>query len=117
MSEMIERVAKAIRDTNANTIGLTFTELSRAIARAAIEAMREPTQLELYPGVSAYIKVEQRCRPVAFRAGWNAVIDAALSQNTLHSSSSAEPPRVADAQAGGEASPPVVSPPAAQFPE
>ena len=42
MTEMIERVAKAIRDTNANTVGLTFNDLSEAMARSAIEAMREP---------------------------------------------------------------------------
>lgn len=43
MSEMIERVAVAIRKVNAETIGLTYTELTREMARAAIAAMREPT--------------------------------------------------------------------------
>lgn len=47
-NEMVERVAKAIRDANSDTpVGSTFTELSEAMARAAIEAMREPT-----PGIT-----------------------------------------------------------------
>jgi len=44
MSEMVERVAEAIRAVNSDTIGLTYTELTTAMARAAIAAMREPTQ-------------------------------------------------------------------------
>lgn len=40
MSGMIERVAEAIRDVNADTVGLSYTELTLAMARAAIEAMR-----------------------------------------------------------------------------
>jgi len=44
MSEMIERVAKALVDADCSAEGLTFKELSRHMARAAIEAMREPTE-------------------------------------------------------------------------
>lgn len=60
MSEdMVERVAKAIRDTNANTVGLTFTELSEAMARAAIEAMREPTPEMMQAYVHAFVSKDR----------------------------------------------------------
>ena len=42
-NEMIERVARALRLVNATSEGMTFTELTEAMARAAIGAMREPT--------------------------------------------------------------------------
>lgn len=34
---MIERVARAIQDVNENTVGLTFSKLTKEMARAAIE--------------------------------------------------------------------------------
>lgn len=40
---VVERVAEAIRRVNETTAGLTFRELTVEMARAAIEAMREPT--------------------------------------------------------------------------
>lgn len=43
MSEMVKRVAEAIRVTDMTTTGLMFTDLLEAMARAAIEAMREPS--------------------------------------------------------------------------
>lgn len=94
-SEMINRVAVAIREADILELAKRYPDLEVSVirkkaddcwgdhlsmARAAIEAMREPTPLELYPGVHAYIEVATTCRPVAFRAGWNAVIDAALSK-------------------------------------
>lgn len=84
MSEMIERVAKAIDERDSVFIipyGIRPSDL-RLLARAAIEAMREPKPLEMAPGVSAYANIEGSCRPVAFRAGWNAVISAALRPAT-----------------------------------
>lgn len=85
MSEtMIEKVAKAICVSSGQPWGSAsadYRDICMELARAAIEAMREPHPLQLYPGVHAYIEVESTCRPVAFRAGWNAVIDAALSQS------------------------------------
>lgn len=44
MSEMVERVAKALVDADCSAEGLTFKELSLHMARAAIEAMRDPTE-------------------------------------------------------------------------
>ena len=44
MSEMVERIAAAIRRTNEETVGLKYTDLTRTMARVAIEAMREPTK-------------------------------------------------------------------------
>jgi hypothetical protein len=102
MSEtMVERVAMAMRKAYSSYGGdsaLIPWEKSRACeewllcARAAIEAMREPAPLEVYPGVHAYAKVETKCRPVAFRAGWNAVLDAALSQSHPQSPNTADTP-------------------------
>ena len=39
MTEMIERVAEAIRTVNADSGGLTYSELTTAMARAAISAV------------------------------------------------------------------------------
>lgn len=39
MSEMVERVARAIEQANTDSTGLMFRELLEAMARAAIEAM------------------------------------------------------------------------------
>jgi hypothetical protein len=86
VSAMKERVARALADMGEGepiTDGVWATTNRAywgAYAQAAIEAMRDPPPLELYPGVHAYIVVENSCRPVAFRAGWNAVIDAALAE-------------------------------------
>lgn len=44
MSEMIERVAKAIMTANDQSTGIRFSYLCHDMARAAIEAMREPTR-------------------------------------------------------------------------
>lgn len=40
---MVEKVAAAIRNVNETTSGLTYSDLTREMARAAIEAMMEPT--------------------------------------------------------------------------
>lgn len=87
-NEMIERVAKAIRDTNANTVGLTFTELSEAMARAAIEAMRDPINPMLHAAAKAmspdfrptldYVSTKQK-----HRIRYRAMIDAALGKEAV----------------------------------
>lgn len=68
MNEMIERVAKAIGKTVYETDrgGLTGWD-ANAVARAAIEAMREPTEAML----------EAASGSIA-RWAWPAMIDAAL---------------------------------------
>mgnify|MGYP001608313028 CR=1 FL=1 len=69
MNEMIERVAKAIRDSfNSNDIDCY------PIARAAIAAMREP-----YKPVIDFMVI---CEAGAYTAeeAWQAMIDAALKE-------------------------------------
>ena len=68
MSTMVERVAQALEQEMATA---TFDEppTSFALARTAIAAMREPTE-EM---IDAWIRA-----PGAIKAGWQAMIDAAL---------------------------------------
>lgn len=66
---MIERVAMAILDCEA--AGPISGSAARVVARAAIEAMREPTL--------AMAGMGDRCSdPLDPRAVWRAMIDAAL---------------------------------------
>ena len=67
MSSMIERVAQALQQEMGTA---AFDEpASLALARAAIAAMREPTE-EMIDG---WIRA-----PGAIKGGWQAMIDAAL---------------------------------------
>lgn len=73
MTTMVEKVAIAIRNVNETTVGLTYSELTREMARAAIEAMLEPTEAMLDAGDAAdgydvYVGV------------WTAMIQAALKE-------------------------------------
>ena len=74
MSEMVERVAKAIERVNAETTGLMFRDLVKEMAIAAIKAMREPTE--------AMIEASNRewDGRMSHRSSgaWQAMIDAAL---------------------------------------
>jgi hypothetical protein len=70
MSEMIERVAKAIWEANHGYDG------GLAQARAAIAAMREPTEEMITAGEHAYLPT---CN---FEAVYHAMIDAALAEKT-----------------------------------
>lgn len=79
MSEMIERVAKAILDKMDLTDGLNITSAT-TYAKAAIEAMREPTE-EMINAETEQGKVHwdyscQICGGAKF--AWQAMIDAAL---------------------------------------
>jgi hypothetical protein len=101
MSEMIERVAKAMR---ADYIGshnpnrLAWEEIDdgmRAIwrqhARAAIEAMREPTEAMVSAMIGPHyvgLDLEQATQRLQVCV-WNAGIDAALSQPPHHLSGGA----------------------------
>ena len=78
-SEMIERVgyslAKACADFYGDRLPETFdTELSFILARAAILAMREPTEAMVYEGQ----EVELRVSSETIVAQWQAMIDEAL---------------------------------------
>jgi hypothetical protein len=68
MSTMVERVAQALQQEMATA---TFDEprASFALARAAIAAMREPTE-EM---IDAWARA-----PGAIKGGWQGMIDAAL---------------------------------------
>jgi hypothetical protein len=68
MSTMIERVAQALQQEMATG---TFDKppTSFALARAAIAAMREPTEEMIDAWISA---------PGAIKGGWQGMIDAAL---------------------------------------
>ena len=68
MSSMIERVAQALQQ-EMGTARFDETAASFALARAAIAAMREPTEEMMDAWARA---------PGAIKAGWQAMIDAAL---------------------------------------
>ena len=72
MTDMIDRVAKAINDTMLQHGDYKPDEL----ARAAIEAMREPTD-EMYQGVCALDKMWRDSNSAEI---WQAMIDAALEK-------------------------------------
>ena len=78
MSEMIERVAKALSEREGSgpweggLMGERGREMWRATARAAIEAMREPTsEMAFADDVKEW--------PDDAKAAWRAMIDAALT--------------------------------------
>ena len=66
MSTMVKRVAQALQQEMETA---PFDETAIALARAAIAAMREPTEEML----DAWIRA-----PGAIKGGWQAMIDAAL---------------------------------------
>lgn len=72
MTDMVERVAEAIRDVNADTVGLSYSELTTNMARAAIAAMRELTE-EMRQEAAYFLG------SVDIAPSWNAMIDAALA--------------------------------------
>ena len=65
MSEIVERVAKAIEGAVVGDIGI-----ARIAARAAIEAMREPTNEMIHAGLMAGCRVNSI-------EGWRAMVDEA----------------------------------------
>ena len=82
MSEMVERVAKEIYlHVNAETAGRPLAEVADAYlacARAAILAMREPTEAML----SAAYRSCDDSGMVMIKSGYKAMIDSALSPST-----------------------------------
>lgn len=76
MSEMIERVARAIEQE----IGPQDMDFAK-IARAAVEAMREPTEAMLEVAQDMYEPVGDRAMwPPEPKDAWPAMIDAALTE-------------------------------------
>jgi len=79
MSEMVERVARAIQakldDEFAQRGGLDAEEMAAIAARAAVEAMREPTHDMVRAGGNAQTVNARANRGLYYRA----MIDAALS--------------------------------------
>lgn len=72
MSELVERVARAI--AACNTMG------GEEVARAAIAAMREPTEVMKCAGVSRGGGHHSDDGPGGTGAIWSAMIDAALKE-------------------------------------
>jgi hypothetical protein len=70
MSTMVKRVAEA-RQQEMGTVPFDEPASSFALARAAIAAMREPTEEMLDAWVRA---------PGTIKAGWQAMIDCALRE-------------------------------------
>lgn len=86
MSEMIERVAKAIWEKHrAMLLGEEWEELDRftteryrGYASAAIAAMREPTEAMEIAGHGTAIDVDGTTHMVSAKACWQAMVDEAL---------------------------------------
>lgn len=121
---MIQRVGAAIKLAGDYWLpGETHAAYHERVARAAIEAMPfERLIINAYLRGVEWNEENPLDREYRFKAAEDYAdnaLSAALSQNTLHSSSSAEPPRVADARAGGDHDvlPIGASPSAAQFSE
>lgn len=80
MFDIVDRVAKAIAEYEAKG-GHPFTtdqrEIDRAIARAAIEAMREPTNKMVHAGLAYDQEVLPQGQNL-MRGHYRAMIDAAL---------------------------------------
>jgi hypothetical protein len=77
MNEMVERVARALLDS-CRTGNITRVDGARLMARAAIEAMREPTTAMIEaepPDDGEFSKGNSAAHAKAF---WQAMIDEAL---------------------------------------
>lgn len=68
LSEMVERVARAIHGVSDESDGVAYGALVREMARAAIEALREPTKSMIEAGTNKRAANEM----------WNAMINEAL---------------------------------------
>lgn len=67
---MIERVSKAMLDHANRNVGARFEDLIPGMARAAIEAMREPTEADIHA-----CPLEPMPRDLKY---WRAMIDQVL---------------------------------------
>ncbi len=81
--EMIDRVAKAIKDCGAYTPDWQGTDEDLIImARAAIAAMREPTEGMVLKGLDALYKDVYPGDSVNMAEAYTAMIDAALNSKS-----------------------------------
>lgn len=80
MSEMVERVAGAIYDAAGDCDQEMNLAAARALARAAIAAMREPTEAMKAAGGFAYMERGGMNARDGSDDIWRAMIDAALKQ-------------------------------------
>jgi hypothetical protein len=80
VDDLIERVARAIADANSENYD-ELPHLHTALARAAIAAMREPTEAMVSAGNAA--QTEEWGEQVAMdsRVPWRTMIDAAIASN------------------------------------
>ena len=81
MSEIVDRVAKAIDVASQPPGQKDYKILMENAARAAIEAMREPTQAMRLAGVAEWSRPDptgDHESTKVFDAIWRAMIDAAL---------------------------------------
>lgn len=91
MNEMLKRVAEAIDHASQPPGRPDYKMLMENCARAAIEAMREPTGEMSKEGRSAFEQSERSARQMALEgrtvmnnphlAAWRAMIDAALAHS------------------------------------
>ncbi len=79
MSEMIERVAKAQAGARWDLFDDEHKDAARDLARAAIEAMREPTE-EMKEAGSDFVYEAWGDGKTIAREAWQANIDAALGK-------------------------------------
>lgn len=90
MSEMIERVARQIFETNITVylrLSMDFSEQTvsvqeqyRGLARAAIKAMRDLTKPMMFYGMDAMARDDLEPTEAGFTRGYQAAIDAALNE-------------------------------------
>jgi hydrogenase maturation factor len=77
VSDMVERVNNAIREAVAKEFSVQLCNGTDYVARAAIEAMREPTEAQLLAAVEWAEESGAALEPIAI--GYQRMIDAALS--------------------------------------
>lgn len=75
MTEMVDRVARAIHAELEKTWCVMLTGHGEELGRAAIAAMREPTEAMMRAGDAA---AESACSGDEGLEAWDAMIDAAL---------------------------------------
>ncbi len=82
MSEMVERVAKALGGPSWNQHSEMWRENARLLARAAIEAMREPSAAMIEEGYGEACELNRGDQPTPEETPaciWRAMITAALA--------------------------------------
>ena len=76
---MVERVGRAIAEANGHDYEL-YPKLSEALARAALRALREPTEAMVRANGTSQFEEGRRWLDEDARITWQAMVDAALSE-------------------------------------